>query len=61
MPAPDTPVEGLNPHVTIRDVARVSGLSLATVSLALRNSPRVRPDTLARVHAAAEQVGYRPD
>lgn len=61
MPAPENPADGPNPNVTIRDVARVSGLSLATVSLALRNSPRVRPDTLARVHAAAEQVGYRPD
>jgi LacI family transcriptional regulator len=61
MTTPDHPADHPGANVTIRDVARVSGLSLATVSIALRNSPRVRPATLARVHAAAEQVGYRPD
>jgi LacI family transcriptional regulator len=61
MTTPDR-ADGVNhANVTIRDVARVAGLSLATVSLALRNSPRVKAATLARVHTAAKQVGYRPD
>jgi LacI family transcriptional regulator len=58
-PAPEPPAH--HGAVTIRDVARQAGLSLATVSLALRNSPRVKAATLARVQAAAKQVGYRPD
>lgn len=43
------------------DVARVVGVSVMTVSLALRNRPGVAPATAARVRAVAEQLGYRPD
>jgi LacI family transcriptional regulator len=47
--------------VTIRDVARLSGVSIATVTRTFQSSPRVRPETSARVRAAAERLGYRPD
>lgn len=47
--------------VTIRSLARQLRLSVATVSEALRDNPRVRADTRLRVRRAAERVGYRPN
>jgi Transcriptional regulators len=44
---------------TLRTLARSLGLSRTTVSDALRGSPRVNPDTVARVRAAAEAAGYQ--
>src|SRR3954447_17873049 len=44
---------------TIRDVARRAGVSAATVSRVLNDSPLVVEPTRARVHAAVEQLGYR--
>lgn len=44
--------------VTIRDLAAELGISVATVSEALRNSSRVRPETRERVHRVAEKRGY---
>lgn len=44
---------------TIRSLARRLRLSVATVSEALRDSPRVHPVTRARVQRAAAQAGYR--
>ncbi|MDA8359065.1 MAG: LacI family DNA-binding transcriptional regulator [Actinomycetota bacterium] len=46
---------------TIRDVARRAGVSVATVSRALRGSRPVRPDLAVLVHRAAEELGYRPN
>ncbi len=43
---------------SIRSLARELGLSTATVSEALRDSPRVKPETKSRVIAAATAVGY---
>lgn len=45
--------------VTIRDVAREAGVSIATVSYVLNNSRRVGDDTRDRVLRAAGQLGYR--
>lgn len=44
----------------LADVAAHAGVSLATASLALRNSPRVASQTQARVAAAARTLEYRP-
>ncbi len=44
---------------TLRTLAKKLGLSRTTVSDALRGSPRVRADTIARVKAAADEVGYQ--
>lgn len=44
---------------TIRSLARQLGLSRTTVSEALREHPRVNPETRKRVREAAETVGYR--
>ena len=43
---------------TIDDVARLAGVSTATVSRALRDLPTVSPATRRRVLAAAEQLQY---
>lgn len=47
--------------MTIDDVARRSGVSVATVSRAVRGLPNVSPVTRQRVLAAAEELRYRPD
>lgn len=44
---------------TIRTIARQLRLSVATVSEALRDNPRVNPATRAKVHRAADRVGYK--
>jgi LacI family transcriptional regulator len=48
-------------RVTIKDVARVAGVSHGTVSKALNDSTEVSEDTRRRVAAAAERLGYRPN
>jgi LacI family transcriptional regulator len=45
---------------TIRELARQTGLSVATVSLALRGAGRISAATQARVQAAAKKAGYQP-
>ena len=46
---------------TIYDVARVAGVSTATVSRVLRGSGVVHPDTRQRVLAVIETLGFVPD
>jgi LacI family transcriptional regulator len=46
--------------VTIRDVARAAGVSVATVSRAVNDSPLVTEDTRRQVAAVAERMGYIP-
>ena len=43
---------------TIKTICAMTGLSTATVSKALRQSPEVRPETRAIVEEAARAVGY---
>lgn len=47
--------------VRLKDVARASGVSVATVSRALADKPHVRPEVKRRVHEVARQLGYRPN
>lgn len=44
--------------VTIMDIAKAAGVSKSTVSLVLKNSPLIKPDTAAKVWEAAQQLGY---
>lgn len=46
---------------SIRDVARLSGVTYQTVSRVINKSPSVRPETRLRVLAAIEQLGFRPN
>jgi len=46
--------------ITIQDVAVAAGVSLATVSRALADSPRVKPETRRRIQALAKEMGYTP-
>ncbi|NUR27961.1 MAG: LacI family DNA-binding transcriptional regulator, partial [Catenulispora sp.] len=47
--------------VTIRDVAQASDVHISTVSRAFSAPQLVNPETRARVLAAAERLGYRPN
>ena len=49
------------PVVTLKTVAKHAGLSLATVSYALRQHPKIPADTRALVAKAAVELGYRPN
>lgn len=48
-------------RVTTTDIARATGLHQTTVSLGLRADRRLKPETIARIKAAAERLGYVPD
>jgi LacI family transcriptional regulator len=48
-------------NVTIRDVARVSGVSPMTVSRVINESERVSPETRQRVEHAIAELGYVPN
>ena len=47
--------------VTIYDVAREAGVSLATVSRVINNSPYVKESTRRRVQETMERLGYEPN
>jgi LacI family transcriptional regulator len=46
---------------TTHDVARVAGVSLATVDRVLNERPGVRAATIGKVHSAIEKLGYVRD
>ncbi|WP_407048520.1 LacI family DNA-binding transcriptional regulator [Methyloraptor flagellatus] len=46
--------------MTLRDIAREAGVSLATVDRVLHGRPGVRPDTVRRVKEAIERHAFRP-
>ncbi len=48
-------------RVTIKDVARATGVHFATVSLAMRHHPRISLSTRQRIEAAATRLGYERD
>ncbi|HLZ01602.1 MAG TPA: LacI family DNA-binding transcriptional regulator [Bradyrhizobium sp.] len=55
MKEPDTPAA-----LTLKDIARQAGVSLATVDRVLHNRPGVRPDTIRRVKEAIERNAFQP-
>jgi DNA-binding LacI/PurR family transcriptional regulator len=46
---------------SIRMIAELGGVCSMTVSLALRNAPKISIATRERVHEIARELGYRPD
>jgi len=47
--------------VRLKDIAERAGVSVMTVSKALRAEPDVSPTTRARIKALAQEMGYVPD
>lgn len=50
-----------NKAITLKDVAKVAGLSPITISRALNSPELVKADTLAKVNKAIEATGYIPN
>lgn len=48
-------------NVTIKDVAREAGVSIATVSRVLNKSASVKPEMAGKVNEAIEHLGYYPN
>lgn len=48
-------------RVTLSDIAKKAGVSVATVSLALRGRGDISPQRSADIRALAERMGYRPN
>jgi len=48
-------------RVTVRDIAREAGVSIATVSRAISNDPAIAQDTRNRVLLLASDMGYSPN
>lgn len=53
--------EGKNMNVTIKDIARVAGVSHITVSRALNDHRSVRPETRERITRIAKEMNYVPN
>jgi LacI family transcriptional regulator len=53
-------VSGNTTNVTIKDVARLAGVSPMTVSRVINDSERVSPDTRRRVEQTISETGYVP-
>lgn len=59
--APLGDFDGVSGARTIRDVARLAGVSIGTVSKALNASGRLSAETRARVLKVAKAIDYRPN
>ncbi|RKF18543.1 LacI family DNA-binding transcriptional regulator [Alginatibacterium sediminis] len=46
---------------TLKSISKRTGYSLTTISRALKDGPEVKPETIAKVKAIAQELGYRPD
>jgi LacI family transcriptional regulator len=49
----------VQPQATLEDVAKAAGVHRTTVSLSLRNHPRIPESTRTRIKAIADRLGYR--
>ncbi|MFH1499362.1 MAG: LacI family DNA-binding transcriptional regulator [Verrucomicrobiota bacterium] len=48
-------------RITLKDIAAHCGVSVAAVSYALRDNPRIPEATRLAIRKAADKLGYRPD
>ena len=53
--------QGRRMALTIKDLARICGVSVGTVDRALRNRPGIHAETRAKVLAAVREHGYTPN
>ena len=49
------------PNITIKDVAKKAGVSIATVSRAMQDKGIISPSTKMRVLDVAKELNYRVD
>ncbi len=56
-----TELESVRQPASIRDVARLAGVSRQTVSRVINAHPSLRPETRERVLAVIEELRYRPN
>ncbi|WP_196260399.1 LacI family DNA-binding transcriptional regulator [Pelagibacterium limicola] len=54
-------IEPAGGRVTVHDLARAAGVSLATIDRVLNARPGVRPATAARVEEAIARIGFKRD
>jgi len=47
--------------VTTKDIARICGVSRATVSRALHNTGSIKPETKQKILEVVQELGYQPD
>lgn len=47
--------------ITLKDLANTLGVSVSTVSKALKDSPEISQDTIKRVKEIAKELNYRPN
>lgn len=50
-----------SPRISLRDIAAMLGVSHSTISLALRDHPRISEEVRVKVKEKAAELGYRPD
>src|SRR5437868_6533901 len=53
-------VETVSAALTLKDIAREAGVSVATVDRVLHNRPGVRPDTVRRVQETIARNAFQP-
>lgn len=56
-----TSQNGHRKRTTLRTISEATGMALTTVSRALKNDPKIAKKTREKIHAAAKELGYRPD
>ena len=47
--------------ITLKDIAKASGVSVMTVSRVLRKQANISPETQQKVQTVADKLGYRPN
>ena len=47
-------------RVTLKDIAKRTGLALSTISMALNNHPHINSETKKLVRQTADELNYRP-
>jgi LacI family transcriptional regulator len=56
-----SPVDRASKPVSLRDVARMANVSVATVSMVLNDNPRISRATHMKVQRLIERMGYQPN
>lgn len=51
----------MKPPISLQQIADAAGVSKGTVSLALRNHPRIPESTRKRIRTVADELGYKPN